>query len=648
MSIGVISLVVWLVLVFLSVTEGIERSWLHKLTALNAPLKIHPTEKYYSSYYYRVDQYSESAGYASKTIGEKARALLSDPYNPAIDESLPAYFPRPVLTTDHEIIDPVKSAYDVLRILKKSRPKLAFQDFEISGAMLRLHMIRPQFGGFEPEGLDTESQLTQVSYLSSFSDKSPTLPELLLPPTAQDLNHLFYLAARTEDSQALASLTAHTEIHEVQTRDPLWSCPLMLLPDGANFAANFYDHGGELTHAILVTDKSKANGTLRREGNHIMASYLGKSTFTDVPLFLMGPQTFEATLNQESEEIGFNIKGSLQGQKLQGKVPLQGLVITKATAQNQFDKSPELIPPWPYLCPDEIEKTYLLILPKGSEGQGVLLAKQMSDSGVRIGDKGYISYSAPTASSIQEMRIPVFVSGFYDPGFLAIGARAILAPTAITSSINSAQTSFSIDRTEATGIQVWFPQLGEAERVKQDILDGFQERGIADYWTVSTYKEYDFAKDLMQQFESDKYLFTLIGAIILTVACCNIISLLVLLVDDKKKEIGILEAFGARKRSIALIFGLCGGAIGLVSSLIGITLATLTLHNIDFVVRFLSFLQGHEAFNALFFGQSLPKQLSFHALTFVLIATPLLSLIAGLVPAIKACRLNPSEILRAP
>ncbi|NGX45632.1 MAG: Lipoprotein-releasing system transmembrane protein LolE [Chlamydiae bacterium] len=647
MSIGVISLVVWLVLVFLSVTEGIERSWLHKLTALNAPMKIHPTEKYYSSYFYRVDQYSQSAGYASRTIGQKARALLSDPYDPSVDESLPAYFPRPSLTDNQEIVDPVKSAYDVLTTIQKSRQELAFQDFEVSGAMLRLQMIRPQFGSFEPEGLDSESQLTQVSYLASFADKSPTLPELLLPPTPEDLNHLFYLAARTHDKESFATLSAHTSVEEVQTRDPLWSCPLSLLPDGANFAANFYDHGGEITHAILVTDKSKANGTLRREGNHIMANHLGNVAFSDFPLFLMGPQTFEASLNQESEEICFNIKGSLQGQKLQGTVPFQGLFISKATAQNRFDKAPELAPQWPYLYHDTQGATRF-VLPEGSDGQGILLAKQMSDSGVKIGDKGYISYSAPTASSVQEMRIPVYVSGFYDPGFLAIGSRAILAPAAITSSINSAQTSFSIDRMEATGIQVWFPQLGEADRVKQEILKGFDESGIADYWTVSTYKEYDFAKDLMQQFESDKYLFTLIGAIILTVACCNIISLLVLLVDDKKKEIGILEAFGARKRSIALIFGLCGGAIGLVSSLIGIALATLTLHNIDFVVRFLSFLQGHEAFNALFFGQSLPKQLSFSALTFVLIATPVLSLIAGLVPAIKACRLNPSEILRAP
>jgi ABC-type lipoprotein release transport system permease subunit len=35
------------------------------------------------------------------------------------------------------------------------------------------------------------------------------------------------------------------------------------------------------------------------------------------------------------------------------------------------------------------------------------------------------------------------------------------------------------------------------------------------------------------------------------------------------------------------------------------------------------------------------------ALVFVLIATPLLSVLAGLIPAIKACRLHPSELVRS-
>src|ERR1700742_1658290 len=71
LSIAVISLVVWLVLDFLSITEGIERGWLQKLTTLNAPLRITPTPHYFSSYYYQIDALSLNAHYSFKNIAEK-------------------------------------------------------------------------------------------------------------------------------------------------------------------------------------------------------------------------------------------------------------------------------------------------------------------------------------------------------------------------------------------------------------------------------------------------------------------------------------------------------------------------------------------------------------------------------------------------
>jgi lipoprotein-releasing system permease protein len=88
-------------------------------------------------------------------------------------------------------------------------------------------------------------------------------------------------------------------------------------------------------------------------------------------------------------------------------------------------------------------------------------------------------------------------------------------------------------------------------------------------------------------------------------------------------------------------------AMGIVSSVLGTIAALFTLHHIDVIVQLLSFIQGHEAFNTTFFGKSLPNTLSPNAVTFILSITPLLSLLAGLVPAIKACRLQPSAILRS-
>ena len=182
--------------------------------------------------------------------------------------------------------------------------------------------------------------------------------------------------------------------------------------------------------------------------------------------------------------------------------------------------------------------------------------------------------------------------------------------------------------------------------LKEQIEKSLRKADLLPYWKVSTYKDFEFSKELFQQFRSDRTLFLMIAVLILLVACCNIISLLVLLVNDKKREIAILQAMGASQRSIAAIFGCCGLIMGALSSVIGAAAAIFTFNHLDAVVGFLSALQGHAAFQPAFFGQTLPNQLSHEALVFVFIATPLLSLLAGLVPALRASRIRPSLALR--
>ena len=139
----------------------------------------------------------------------------------------------------------------------------------------------------------------------------------------------------------------------------------------------------------------------------------------------------------------------------------------------------------------------------------------------------------------------------------------------------------------------------------------------------------------------------LIAIVIILVACSNIISMLIILVNDKKLEIGILRSMGATSKSIALIFGFSGAFIGVLGSFAGIFAAVLTLQHLNVLVYLLSKLQGHDMFSANLYGQVLPSELSLEALTFVLIATVFISLLAGIVPAIKACLLRPSHILKA-
>lgn len=488
MSISVISLVVWLMLVFLSVTDGIEKGWLDKLTSLHAPIRLSPTIEYFSSYYHQVDLFSASSDYSCKSLREKAEAPLSDPYQLDSDMELPFTFPKADRTHNGALVDPVKGLFSILDDLG-----LVYQDFEVGGAMMRLEMMRP-LG--QNRDFVRQQYITQATYVASFSEKNPKIHSLLLP--LEDI-------------------------------------------DKENLSRTFFR---SLEPALI--------------------------------------------------------------QKWLNNFPFSAL----------------------------------------SSPQGVFLPKQFQESGVLAGDQGRLYFTGQGATSIQEQVIPITVLGFYDPGIMAVGSKSILAPFSLVHTLNVSNQSFQMDLSEMSGVQVWTDDLSQALSVKEKIEQALREHHIEKYWNVRSYQEYDFAKDLLQQFQSDRTLFTLIGLIILMVACCNVISLLILLVNDKKKEIGILQAMGASKKSIALIFALCGGAVGCMSCFIGIGAALLTLRHLGALTHFLSALQGHEMFNPLFYGKTLPGSLSMNALLFILIATPILSILAGLIPAIKACSLSPSITLK--
>ena len=631
LSVTMITLVVWLVVVFLSVTEGIERNWLQKLTALNAPIRIQPTPEYFSSYYYNVDRYSAASHYLSKTIGEKAHTLISNPYDPEFDEEIPQNVAKPDLDGKGNLKDPVKEVIAALDELK-----LNYEDVEMSGALLRLDLVRQELGTLYPN--ESQSHLTHASYLASFPEKNPSLPQLLIPPSEEDLNHLLFLAKRHgEDS---GPILAQVKIEKFQTAANLWPLPLDLLPEKVPFLVEAYEHHGEISHILLPDVPSKSTtSTMERRGDRL---FFKAQTGPEIPLDRQMPLYSQGDLELDVVQILpnslFSIRGKLQQKPLAGTVGLNGLKVTKAL----FDlHAVHGSAPWPMFRKNKV------ILPESGNRSGILIAKNFRENGVKIGDEGYLSYSAPTISGAKEHKLPIYVAGFYDPGIMAVGNKCILVPHKITQTINASEHAFTLDRSETNHLFVWLPNLNQTAKIKEAILQKLQEKGIENYWKVQTFREYDFAKDLMQQFESDKYLFTLVAMIILLVACTNIISLLILLVSDKKKEIGILRAMGAKRRSIAAIFALSGAGLGLFSCLLGVFLAFVTLKNIDHVVSFLSVIQGHQAFNPQFFGPSLPHEMSSRALLFAAIATPILALLAGIIPAIKAARLDPCETLRS-
>lgn len=612
-SIFVIALVVWLIVVFFSVTQGLEKRWVEKLIALTAPLRITPTDTYYHSYYYQIDSISENSNYTLKTIGEKLQADRTDPYDPNSDVEVPAQWAAPDLNADGSLKDPVKQAFAILNNFQ-----LKAKDYEATASNIRLRLLRFTQ---DPKPQLTQSFLSQSTYLGSLDNENENILKAIQPISEADLNNLFYsLSVNSENSQEETPLSAELVQQELLKERVL----------------NFFNYV-----KILQLKVPSSGWTI--------PAALSKG-FKDIKR-LEGNINLEASVDKESLEkvtsirkVQFNVTFEKEGQKLSGLIPLGYLQFSKADVTSHFDRTPHPAPFWFYTV-SESNQTKQVFLPSDSTlGEGILLPKPFRDAGVLIGDRGYLSFQTPTASTMQEQRVKVFVAGFYDQGLIPIGGKFIFVNKGLTNFIGANQHE---GQTQSNGINVRFNDLNQAEAWKGKLQQAFNEAGIAPYWKIETFREYEFTKDIIQQLSSDKHLFTLIATVIIIVACSNIISMLIILVNDKKLEIGILRSMGASSVSIATIFGFCGIVMGITGSLIGISAAVLTLNHLNTLVHILSSIQGHEAFNPLYYGDSLPNEISLYALMYVMGATALISLISGLVPAIKASMMRPSTILRA-
>jgi lipoprotein-releasing system permease protein len=668
----VIALVVWLIVVFFSVKDGLESSWIDKITALTSPVRITPTEKYYNSYYYLVDSISTKSDYTLKSIGEKLLAYETDPYDSNFDEEMPLDWQAPDLDLQNQLKDLVKIAFQSTSSLP-GIDGIKVSDYEAAVANMRIRLLR----NMKENDKQTQQFLEQASIVGSFDADTTTIVKSLIPPTPADFNNLLNMQSISADNikeenpslihrleninlqNNLQRFFSSIEITSLKTPYQGWDIPLKLLANTeiqvvAIFTGNTIlkavipatlDQLPALMQALESEGLTVKNAIMKINANGFPQFKIADQDFMTMPLrvdvILQGGVELPAQLIEKSIDtaktipsLRFAISAKIQNHALRGYIALGQLEIGEAKIKSNASNT--------YLA---TAKQHGIIMPSDAMGDPILLPKRFKDSGALIGDQGYLAYYSPTPSTVQEQRVPIYIAGFYDPGIIPIGGKYILAGRNLTALIRGSNNPESM--TNSNGINVRFHNIADAPKVKALLEEAFKKAGIAPYWHVETYQEYDFSRDIIQQLQSEKNLFSLISLVIIIVACSNIISMLIILVNDKKIEIGILRSMGATSASIAAIFGICGMVMGAIGSLIGILAATLTLRYVNELVGFMSRIQGHDLFNPMFYGTTLPTELSLEALMFVLMTTVAISLLAGIIPAFKASMVRPSAILRA-
>ncbi|MQY76713.1 MAG: FtsX-like permease family protein [Spirochaeta sp.] len=181
------------------------------------------------------------------------------------------------------------------------------------------------------------------------------------------------------------------------------------------------------------------------------------------------------------------------------------------------------------------------------------------------------------------------------------------------------------------------------------------------------YTWYELERANYKSFQTTKALLIFIMALIVVVASVNISSGLIMLVLEKRQELGILKSIGAGPAAISLSLLISGFSAGFLGSLLGIILGLVIAVNINEIIWGIEYtlnlglaigrnilvplvnfteMKPVKIFDSAFYLEQIPIRIKLFDLFLIAFLTILLATLAAYLPARKAGQTRPLEIIR--
>ena len=275
------------------------------------------------------------------------------------------------------------------------------------------------------------------------------------------------------------------------------------------------------------------------------------------------------------------------------------------------------------------QPTFTTTTDEGKSGSGIVLGVTLANRLKVWLDDEVIALSPKSYDGSALLDFPrakkFIVTGLFETGLYEYDASLAYI------SLGDAQKFFQMGDT-ISGLGIKLDDMYRAKSVARDITEllGYP------YLTIDWMEQ---NKTLFNWMTIEKWAMFIILSLIILVAAFNIISTLIMVVLEKRKEIGILKSMGATSKGIMKIFMFEGLVVGVIGTILGCIIGYLLCWAQD---TFNFFQLPAE----IYFISTLPILMQPSDFLFVSLAGVAICFVATVYPAKRASRLDPVEAIR--
>lgn len=267
---------------------------------------------------------------------------------------------------------------------------------------------------------------------------------------------------------------------------------------------------------------------------------------------------------------------------------------------------------------------------------GIILGQGLADNmGTMIGDK--VTVMIPQATVTPAGMIPRF-KRFTVVGVFSAGSGFNFDTKLAFINIEDAQKLLQMGD-DVTGIKMKIDNVYLAPELSSRLY-----HLLGDEYQVGNWTEQYGA--FFQAVKMEKTMMFLILLLIIAVAAFNLVSSLVMVVNDKQAEIAILRTIGATPSTILCTFIVQGMMVGIVGTFLGLLSGLLLAKNATTIVNHLqSWFHVKVLSSSIYFVDYLPSKIMFSDLWQVCVMALLMSFLATIYPAWRASKTVIAEAL---